>query len=227
MAPVMTMEGQLAHAIPGWIFLALLAAMTISCGPKALELPAESIERAATCGVVTAAGARKAAGIAQLPIGDQMRIMHFAMLAGAGDKGFDRQRTALVIERMRAIEGRIGKGKWEELAAPCAAAFPETAADREIKLPENRLDAQLACYSLADFVERGLDSQGVYGNQLSRYASLRRKLDRPIGSGLAARGASGATEMRSERDSALSSATRLGSPVKVMDLCFERFESRQ
>jgi hypothetical protein len=207
----------------GLALVAAMAAMVVSCGPKTLVLPADPLDRAATCGVVTAAAARKAAGLAKLPIADQMRIMHFAILTGAQDKGFARDRAAKVLARMREIESGIGSGKWENLVAPCADAFPQTQAGRGISLPSDPLDAQLACYMLADFVERGLDRQGTYGNDLSGYTGLKLKLDPGIGRALARRGISGASKTRQERDTALSAAARLGSPPEVMELCFTRY----
>ena len=65
--------------------VALTAGLLASCGPKPLELPADPVDKAATCAIVSASRALAAqADIkAELPFAEQVRITHYAMLAGS------------------------------------------------------------------------------------------------------------------------------------------------
>ena len=45
----------------------LLVLLLVACGPKALDLPADPVDRAATCGVVAAATARTSVADVQAP----------------------------------------------------------------------------------------------------------------------------------------------------------------
>lgn len=204
--------------------LPLAAILAVSCGPRTLELSAEPVERAATCGVVAAANARKAAGVGDLPFTEQGRIMHYALLSATEGESFSEERMAAVMARMSEIEERVRKGKWEELIAPCQQAFPETAAERPITLPENAFRSQLACYMLADTLLGGLHRQAAtYGPQILRFSNLRRELDQRVGTGLARRGAGDREEAQPERGAALKEAARLGSPMLVISACADRY----
>ncbi|SFS03628.1 hypothetical protein [Sphingomonas jatrophae] len=198
------------------------------CGPKALTLPADPVEQAATCGVVAAAGARvgqAADAISKpLPLAAQAKTIHYALLAGAASEPFSQERVAAVVNRMPQIGDQVTKGKWQDLAPACAAAYPQAEAATPVTLPKDALDAQLGCYTLAAFLEKAFATQGdAYLSDTSAWSAMRRKLDDRIGSKLSARGKDDAESQASERADALGEAAKLGPPVKVMEACVARF----
>jgi hypothetical protein len=205
----------------------LLAALLLfGCGEKALQLPADSVDRAATCAVVAAASARIAAPDvkAPLPLAAQGKIFHYALLA-ASDGGEFRPETAnRVNKRMRELQEGITSGKWQDLAPTCDAAFP-AAAKADVTLPEGRLDAQLACEELADFADVALEGEELhYGNELAGYRRMRTSLNDALAPGLRARAGGGLEAQTRERHRALAAAAQLGSPIAVLDACIERFK---
>ena len=202
------------------------AALLLSaCGPKALTLPEQPVDRAATCGVVAAAEARAATpDIKQpLPFTAQGRILHYALLAGAVDEEFSVERASAVNARMSELQEEITSGKWEELAPACRAAFPATEKD-DVSLPEDRFDAQLGCDELGDFMTTALAGQEAdYGEQLGDYRALARELDGALGTTMPGRVGSDLAAQQKARRIALADMARLGSPVTVMRQCVERF----
>lgn len=196
-----------------------------SCGPKALALPEARIDRAATCGVVTATEARAATTDikASLPFEAQGRILHFALLAGAQGAAFDADAANEVLKRMPELEGEITSGKWQELVPQCRAAFPETQI-AEVALPADGFAAQLACDELGDFLTTALARQdGEYGPLLSDYHQFARRMDQRLGPGLQARAGPDLDAQRQARRTALAEAARLGPPMAVMQRCLARF----
>lgn len=208
-------------------FTALPLAMVLlaSCGPHKLALPDDPVDRAATCAVVSAASSRSSAPVSGgLGFDAQTRIIHYAMLAGTDDKGLSAKRTAAVIARMSELEGHITDGKWQKLTAPCDEAYPEVRKVAGIELPASKFDAELGCYALGDFLARSVQTSDPKGETtLATYNKLHRKLDAPIGAGLKERGASQVEKTQLLKDQALGRMTRLGAPVKVMEMCTGRF----
>lgn len=201
------------------------AALLAGCGPKALALPDDLADRAATCGVVAAAEARAATpDITQaLPFTGQGHILHYALLAGAETEEFSVETATAVNKRMSELQEEITEGKWEELAPACHEAFPATQI-AEPELPGSRFEAQLACDELGDFISAALVSQEAeYGNQLAEYRELARKLDQALGPGLRAKAGAGLPAQQAERRRALSRAAKLGPPMAVMKQCVERY----
>ncbi|OHT21912.1 MULTISPECIES: hypothetical protein [Edaphosphingomonas] len=198
------------------------------CGPKALTLPDDPIDRAATCGVVAALGARAAGGgnvAAALPFDRQAGIMHYALLAGAEGKSFDQSRAAAVAARMPQLEAGISAGKWQDLAPACAAAYPQTQepAGGPIDLPQDALRAETGCYALGAFLNKTLGGPtSAYKDRLAEFTPMNRALDAKIGAGIAARGLKpdAAVALRSE---ALATMVKLGPPAGVMASCVARF----
>lgn len=204
---------------------ACMAMLLAACGPKALALPDNPVDRAATCGVVAAAEARQATADIKvsLPFTAQGRILHYSLLAGSQGESFSAETANAVGQRMQELQEEITSGKWEELGPACRAAFPE-AEVTEVKLPSDRFDAQLGCDELADFLASALQSQeGDYGNQLGEYSQMTRKLDRTLGPGLRSRAGSSLEAHQEERREALAATAKLGSPVAVMRQCVERY----
>ena len=207
--------------------LACLAALLLAgCGEKTLQLPADPIDRAATCGVVAAATARTALADVQapLPLAAQGNIFHYALLAASGGETFEADTANRVNKRMRELQESITGGKWQELAPACNAAFP-AAGKTEVTLPEGRLDAQLACEALAEFTSVALEGEEIhFGNELAAYRRMRSDLNDALGPGLRARAGAGLEAQAKERKRALAGAAKLGSPMAVLDACAERFK---
>jgi hypothetical protein len=203
----------------------LSAALLAGCGPKAISLPDEQVERAATCGVVATIEARAATKDIKAPLTleAQEHILHYALLAGSEGKEFSSETAAAVLKRMPEVEGRISGGKWQDLAGPCRAAFPQ-AEVREPKLPAGKTEAQLQCDELADFIVRALQRQDkAYAERLSQYEEVTRKLNLTLGPGLRARAGSDLKAQQAERREALAKAAKLGSPSAVLNQCVERY----
>lgn len=208
----------------------LFAALPLaSCGgSKALELPADPLDRAATCGVVAAAEARTASTDikAPLPLEAQGRILHYALLAASEGGEFKSETANKVSQRMGQLQEKVTGGNWQDLVPACRTAYP-VAAGGEVRLPEARLDAQLACNELTDFVATALESQEStgYGNELSAYRRLASTLNDDIAPGLRRRAGSRLEAQQKVRREVLAEAARLGSPVAVIGECLKRFGS--
>ncbi|HEX8263669.1 MAG TPA: hypothetical protein VF547_12430 [Allosphingosinicella sp.] len=197
-----------------------------ACGPKPLQLPADPVDRAATCAVVAAATART--GVADLkaplPLPAQGRIFHYALLAASEGGEFKADTANRVNKRMRELQEAITGGKWQDLEPPCETAFP-LAGKTRIELPAGRLDAQLACEELAEFTSVALDGEEIhYGNELAAYRRMRSDLNDALGPGLRARAGADLEAQSRERKRALAAAAQLGSPMAVLDACAERFD---
>ena len=196
------------------------------CGAKSLELPADPVDRAATCGVVAAATARTSVADvkAPLPLAAQGRIFHYALLAASEGGEFKADIANRVNKRMSALQEGITSGKWRDLGPACAAAFP-VAEKTEIALPAGRLDAQLACEELAEFTSVALDGEELhYGNELAGYRRMRSALNDALAPGLRARAGADLEAQGRERKQSLAAAAQLGSPTAVLGKCLERFE---
>lgn len=207
------------------IRLPLAALLLASCGPQALSLPEAAVDRAATCGVVAAAEARAATNdIKQvLPFTAQLRILHYALLAGAEGEAFSEEASTAVIERMPALQEEITEGKWQELAPACRAAYP-AAEKAEVTLPPDRFEAQLGCDELGKFLTDRLRSQEMnYGGPLGEYRDLLRDFDKTLGPGLRSRAGADLAGQQAERREALAAVAKLGQPASVMRQCIERY----
>ncbi len=183
------------------------------------------MDRAATCGVVATIEARAATADikAPLPFEAQERVLHYALLAGAEGESFSSETSAAVVKRMPELQEEISEGKWQELVPACREAFPQAQAT-DVKLPESRLDAQLQCDELGDFISRALQSQDEhYAERLNDYGDVKRKLNATLGPGLRARAGGDLGAQQEERRKALAKAAKLGAPSEVMKQCVERY----
>jgi hypothetical protein len=205
-----------------WLMLPLALA---ACGKQGAELPADPIERAASCGVIAAAQARQASANvdAKLTLEQQGRILHYPLLAGAEGGSFDKTKAANVVSAMPGLGDKVTKGKWERLIPLCEAAYPATKAGGEVKLPADPLVAQGGCQDLADFFTTALrQSEQDYIDRIRVYDQLRRDLDTKLGATIRARGLS-QKQGEAARDKAMASLVQLGNPVAVLDVCAKRF----
>ncbi|HEV2568418.1 hypothetical protein [Sphingomonas sp.] len=204
-----------------WLMLPL--ALT-ACGPREAELPADPVDRAATCGVVAAAQARKASNNveAKLTLEQQGRILHYALLAGAEGGSFDKTRAAGVVNAMPGLGDKVTQGKWDRLIPQCEAAYPATKAG-DVTLPSDRLEAEAGCQDLAEFFTTAMrQSEADYIDRIRLYDQMRRDLDPKLGATIRARGMS-QKQGEIARDKALAKVVQLGSPVAVLDACAKRF----
>jgi hypothetical protein len=208
-----------------WLWAAAALPLT-ACGAKSLELPAEPVDRAATCGVVAAAAARTAVTDvkAPLPLAAQGKIFHYALLTASEGGAFKAETANRVNKRMRALEAGITGGKWRDLVPVCDSAFPGTGKN-DVELPVGRFEAQIACEELAEFTNIALDGSEVhFGNELAGYRRMRTELNDAIAPGLRAKAGSSTEAQSRERNRALAAAAGLGSPIPVLDKCLERFK---
>jgi hypothetical protein len=206
--------------------LAAAGLLLSSCGARTIELPADPVDRAATCGVVAAATARTAVADvkAPLPLAAQGKIFHYALLAASEGGELKADVANRVNKRMSQLQESITSGKWRALAPACDAAFP-AAAKTGVTLPAARLDAQLACEELAEFTSVALEGEEIhYGNELAAYRRMRTELNDSLASGLRGRAGADPEAQRRERNRALAAAAQLGSPTAVLDACTERFK---
>jgi len=193
--------------------LALAALLLASCGPKTLALPADPVERAATCGAVAAASARSATNFDKpLSLEAIGRVLHYPLLAASSGATYSADTAAKVQERMSELQDRVVDSKWQELIPACREAFPATAVD-EVSLPGSRFEAQLGCDELGDFLRSSLEAQDEYVNELGEYRQLSNKLDPVLAGGAA----------QAERRKALAAMAKAGPPVAAMRECLERF----
>ena len=205
-------------------WLVVSALFVTSCGPKTLELPTQPVDRAATCGVVAAAQARAGTADikADLPFEAMGHILHYTLLGGSAGGSFSPETAGVVQKRMTELQDQVTGGKWQDLVPACRAAFPATAIT-EVKLPDDRFDAQLGCYELNEYVRSALREQGSYDNALNEYRGLRDKLDATIGKGLSGRVGSGYEAQQRARHKALAEIAKAGAPVAVLEQCRQQF----
>jgi hypothetical protein len=195
-----------------------------SCGPKTLALPDEPVDRAATCGVIAAQSARLATHDIQasLPFDAMGQIIHYPLMAGSAGESFSPEIAAQVQSRMTALQERISEGKWQELIPACRTAYPATTVE-QVKLPDDRFDAQLGCVELGDFLRSALDEQAEYANELGEYRDLGTKLENTLVTGLRSRAGSDPGGRQQERRKALATMAKAGPPIAVLRECLARF----
>ena len=199
--------------------------LLVSCGPKALTLPEEPIDRAATCGVVAANSARLATSDIQAPLSFEAmgRIVHYPLLAGSAGESFSSELAAKAQSRMTELQEGISEAKWQELIPQCRVAFPATALE-EVKLPADDFDAQLGCVELGDFLRSALEEQAEYGNELSEYRAFSTKREASLASWLRNRAGPALQDRVAERHRALAAMAKAGPPIIVMSECLARFD---
>jgi hypothetical protein len=194
-----------------------LALLLASCGDKALILPEDPIDRAASCGVIAAVQARAGTPDVQAPLSfeDQGRVLHFALLGGSEGGSFSGERAATVNDRMSVLQEKIIAGKWQDLVPACRQAYPAAARER-VSLPEQSRQAQLGCDELGEFIGKAMSRQGVeYGNELAELSDFNHKIDQRIGGQ--------SRKQTEERREALAAIAQSGPPMAVLRQCVERF----
>jgi hypothetical protein len=208
----------------------LVASVTIAlllpgCGEKVPTLPDEAVDRAATCGVVSAASQREKAGVkGELPAEAQEGIFHYALLAGAEGAEFDSERAGAVFKRMPGLFDSTIKGKWQVLQPACATAYPATT-NSAPTLPDGKLDSALQCYVLVDFMRKAFGSQGgSYADASMKLGVLSTKLDAKVSPMLKSAGLGAGDALQKKRNEALSSVAKLGQPRAVIKACEAKYE---
>jgi hypothetical protein len=206
--------------------LPLAAALILpGCASKPPALPADPIEKAATCGVITAASEREVAGVkGDLPARAQEHIFHYPLLAGATGKSFDNDRAQAVFQLMPKIFDNVTQGKWQSLRPACAAAFPQAQIGQPT-LPARPLDSMLQCYVLTDFMRKSLGSVGgSYGAVSLRYGVFTARLDDKVSAALAKAGIRNGPALQARRSEALAAAARMGQPSAVIAACMKKYD---
>lgn len=206
--------------------MSAMALMLAGCGPKKLALPSDSVSRAATCAVVSAADSRAKSPNQKGDLGfdDQTRILHYAMLAASDGGAFSAKKASEVVSRMGEVEAAVTDGKWQALVSPCDEAYPQVKKTTHIELPKARFDAALGCYSLGDFLVKTVQtSEPRAQEKLSELMKMRRDLDGTIGAGLKARGAGEYEQTLALKQAALSRMVQLGAPAETAKMCTSRF----
>ena len=204
--------------------LMIAAALISACSEKTPLLPTEALDRAATCGVVAAAGEREAAGAnGDLPADAQARILHYAMLYASTGPALDQDKVNAVSKRMPALFDRTIRGKWRALRPACAQAFPPSQM-RQPELPAKPVDSMLQCYVLADFVRKVLSEQGSsYAAASNDYRTLRDRLDIKLVPVLRAAGLRNGPVLQHKRLEELAAAAKLGQPPAVIAACEKKY----
>jgi hypothetical protein len=205
--------------------VAAAALIAASCGSKTLTLPDDPIERAATCGVVAAAEARRAVTDIQapLPLEAQGRIAHYALLGASAGGEFAPATANAISRRTSQLGEQVAGGDWEDLVPACGAAFPAVGRTN-VALPAGESEAQLECYELAGFLTTALAGQHTNErHERATYVGLHRLLGDRVAPGLRASAGGDRTAQRRRQHQALAAAAQLGSPVAVMRQCVRRF----
>lgn len=207
-----------------WL-LTMFGTALASCGKQEIALPADPVDRAATCAAVAASQMREGSNnLGALAFEQQGHLMHYALLEGAATPIFSQDQTAAVVKRMPEVEAGVTGGKWQPLVAQCAAAYPATVKITDITLPADPMDARLGCYALASFITGALQQQdATYPDQLKTYMDFRRDQDDQVGAAYAARGITSDEAKDKARKQALSKIVKLGSPMAVMTVCLEKY----
>lgn len=198
---------------------ALAGLMLAGCSHKPPTLPADAVDKAATCGAIQAAGEQQAVGAGHLSPEAQERVLHYALLAGANDDGsFDRDRANTVINRTTTIFDQATKGKWQTLKPACAAEYPASA-DVTPKLPDPPFDRDLQCYVLVDFMHRALGQiGGRYAEASTSLGVIADKFDSRVGPAVKKQGLDG-DKLQARKGRALVAVAKLGSPPAVIKAC--------
>lgn len=206
--------------------LAICASMLLaSCGPQRLTLPDQPVDRAATCGIVAAAGARLAVTdvSAPLPLAEHGRIIHYALLAASSSGEYDTETAGAVSRRMQTLQNGVTGGEWQPLSAACKAAYP-AAEKQDVILPEDEFEARIQCNELARFMNEALSGQASsYRNEIADYRHLYERLNDRIAPALNAKAGSEISDQRKLRHRALAHASRLGAPIATLSRCLKRF----
>ena len=205
--------------------LVLLPLMLAACGEKQAGLPDDPIQRAATCGVVAAADARRqvASVDAKLSLEQQGHILHYALLAGAEGGRFNKDRSAAVVTAMPGLGDKVTGGKWERFVPECASAYPATKPVDTVALPTDALEAQAGCHELSNFMTTALRTQeSNFVDRMRAYDAMERKLDERLGKTVKARGLDQAPAAEA-RAKAFAAVATLGPPTTVLDQCLKKF----
>lgn len=201
-----------------------LAAMLSSCGGAPATLPAETAQRAATCGVVAANQARATITDIKAPLSaaQQGEVLRPALLYGADGEEFSRDRAAEVVNAMPKLGEDLSEKDIAALAPQCAEAYPP--APTPVKLPDDPLTAAMGCDQLSDFMRQALGAQGAaYTEQLNEYFALNQALDKQLAPLLSNKGISGVTESEAQGRKALGAIVKLGQPTAVLNACTARY----
>jgi hypothetical protein len=203
---------------------AVAATVLSGCSERTPKLPADPVDRAATCGLIAAATEREAAGVkGELSADAQGRIFHYPLLAASQGASFDDARANAVFKRMPELFDNVIQGKWQALRPACAAAYPATEVAHPT-LPARPLDSMLQCYVTVEIMRKALGNQGAaYTEAVTGYGVLATRIDAKVSPALARAGIKGGNALRDRRAKALAAAAKLGQPPAVIQACAKKY----
>jgi hypothetical protein len=205
--------------------LAVMSALLITACSKTEKpvLPADPVERAATCAVVAELDERRQAGRAALPFEAHEHVLHYALLAGATGESFASATTYAVFQRIKQIRPEVAASKWQKILPECRIAYPE-AWTFNVELPKDRFDSKLQCNELGKFVARTLRKHHAEDPaRAAAYAKMSSNLDYRLAPGLRVRAGAELANQEAGRRKALAAAVKLGRPSQVMEQCVQRY----
>jgi hypothetical protein len=205
--------------------LAVMSALLLAACSKAEKpiLPADPVERAATCAVVAELDERRQAGEAPLPFEAHEHVLHYALLAGATGESFASATTYSVFQRIKRIRPEVTKSKWQKILPECRIAYPE-AWTFNVELPKDRFDSKLQCDELGKFIARSLRKHHAEDPvRAAAYSQMAGNLDYRLSPGLRVRAGAAPEEQAAVRRKALAAAVKLGRPSQVMEQCIQRY----
>jgi hypothetical protein len=93
-----------------------------------------------------------------------------------------------------------------------------------VSLPVDRLEAQLGCDELAEFVGKAMAREDEYGNELATFSQLSNALDRSsMPAALRGRVGTSVDAQQVLRRKAMAKIAAAGSPMPVVRECIRRF----
>lgn len=201
-----------------------IAALLSSCGGAPAALPEATVERAATCGVVASAQARKVTANPQFPLTAAQRgaVLRPALLTGSEGDEFVLKRAAAVVDAMPALGEDLSEEDIAALAPQCARAYPP--APTPVVLPDDPLTAAMGCDELGNFMRQALSVQaGDYKTELDKYYALNMALDPRLAPLLSRRGVNGVEASQAEARKAMGAIVKLGEPTAILDACSAKY----
>lgn len=203
-----------------------LALSLTACGSK--SLPDDLIGKAGTCAVVAASEAREAVKDpeAALPIDQQSRVIHFALLAGASDPKFSSDVANATVKQMQMVTDTMGENAWKKFVEPCKQAFPEADLARDPKLPDDPAKAKLICYALGGFMSRALSAyEETYSDETAKYDGMVDTVTPdviPAGTKV-----EDGRKPKIDTGPALAEAAKLGPPSKILATCVQQYPPKE
>jgi hypothetical protein len=198
----------------------------------ALTLPADPVERAATCSGAYLAVAQLQPGFEKNGVSeDEMnRVMHPVYVDAGASGRIEQARLELAGNKspIKAAEFRKN-GKAEATIVACEEVYPAIRAGAFKALPTEDAQARIACVATAGaLVQTYQATEEVRSERLPAIARLMEQLTEPVFADFERQGVTDVELMNAELRAVLARTMRSGPPGEVMTACLARFgaESR-